>query len=115
MITAVEMIPTRPRSVTPSPWKLYIEGVILSIPVKETIRGNFTAIGEYTFGYLLMRCNINPLVDSVIEGWVICDIIAEHLRSVQIRDDTALSHGWRDNICSIVLAISFIATRRSDC
>jgi hypothetical protein len=51
---AEEMIPTRPRRVTQSPWKLYMEGVILSIPVEETICGNLTTIGENRLGNLLV-------------------------------------------------------------
>jgi hypothetical protein len=82
MIIAVEMIPTRPRRVTPSPWKLYMEGVILSIPIKTAIGRNFTSVGEYTLGNLLMRCNIYPLVDSEIKGRMIGYIITQHLRSV---------------------------------
>jgi hypothetical protein len=35
---AVEMIPTRPRRVTPSPWKLYIIGAMLSIPTEFIVR-----------------------------------------------------------------------------
>jgi len=64
---AVEMIPTNPRIVVPSPWKLYMEGVILSIPVKVTIVRDLSTVCVDALSNLLMRSYIYPLVDSEIK------------------------------------------------
>jgi hypothetical protein len=74
---AVEMIPTNPRRVIASPWKLYIEGVILSIPVKITIGGNFATVGVDSFGDLFVRGYVNLLMNSKIKIGRLHYLIAE--------------------------------------
>jgi len=106
------MIPTNPRRVIASPWKLYIEGVILSIPVKITIGGNFATVGVDSFGDLFVRGYVNLLMNSKIEARRLHYLIIERVGTVEVGDDGSFSH-W-DSINSTVSAMSFIATLRSE-
>lgn len=107
---AVEMIPTNPRIVVPSPWKLYMEGVILSIPVKVTIVRDLSTVCVDALSNLLVRSYIYLLVDSKVKvGWVDY-LIAERIRPIEVGDYGALCHSI---MYSIVFAMSFIASRSS--
>jgi len=67
---AVEMMPTRPSRVTASPEKLYIIGVMLSIPAKFIIRRerSLIALREEKRTYVRVGCT-HIGMGSVIKGW----------------------------------------------